>query len=127
MNRKGTFLSMCLLAVLFGSGFLSSCDQNKNEVEKEIEKEKNNPDNPTPPTPDDNIYSFVEQKRFLENTGIELLNMFPKDNFTGLVDFGGGVFDKYEIGRAAWSIREMDFGLVDEHMAPVIDELVKYL
>ena len=37
------------------------------------------------------------------------------------------VFDKYEIGRAAWSIREMDFGLVDEHMAPVIDELVKYL
>ena len=96
MNRKGTFLSMCLLAFLFGSGFLSSCDQNKNEVEKEIEKEKKNPDNPTQPTPDDNIYSFVEQKRFLENTGIELLNMFPKDNFTGLVDFGRGVFDKYE-------------------------------
>ena len=87
---------MCLLAVLFGSGILSSCDKNKNEVEKEIEKEKNNPDNPTPPTPDDNTYSFVEQKRFLENTGIELLNMFPKDNFTGLVDFGRGVFDKYE-------------------------------
>ncbi|MBR5420923.1 MAG: cellulase family glycosylhydrolase [Lachnospiraceae bacterium] len=37
------------------------------------------------------------------------------------------VFDRFGIGRAAWSYREMDFGLVDAHMAGVIGELVKEL
>ncbi|MBQ8914472.1 MAG: cellulase family glycosylhydrolase [Lachnospiraceae bacterium] len=37
------------------------------------------------------------------------------------------VFVKYGIGRAAWSFKEMDFGLDDEHMKPIIDEVVKYL
>ena len=34
-------------------------------------------------------------------------------------------FDKYEIGRAAWSYKEMDFGLVDEHMSSVIGDVIK--
>ena len=33
------------------------------------------------------------------------------------------VFDKHGIGRAAWSYREMDFGLSDEHMKDVISEI----
>lgn len=37
------------------------------------------------------------------------------------------VFDKYGIGRAAWSYKEMDFGFVDDHMKDVIDELVKVI
>lgn len=37
------------------------------------------------------------------------------------------VFEKHGIGRAAWSYKEMDFGLVDDHMNSVIDELVKIL
>lgn len=37
------------------------------------------------------------------------------------------VFKKYDIGRCAWSFKEMDFGLDDEHMKPIIDEVVKYL
>ena len=37
------------------------------------------------------------------------------------------VFEKYGIGRAAWSYKEMDFGLSGEHYASVIDELIKYL
>lgn len=37
------------------------------------------------------------------------------------------VFEKYGIGHAAWSYKEMDFGLSDERMAPVIDELIRYL
>lgn len=36
-------------------------------------------------------------------------------------------FTKYGIGRSAWNYKEKDFGLSDEHMAGVIDELVKYL
>lgn len=37
------------------------------------------------------------------------------------------VFKQYGIGRAAWSYRQMDFGLVDEHMSEVLDELKNYL
>ena len=36
-------------------------------------------------------------------------------------------FDKYGIGRAAWSYKEMDFGLVDDHMKQVVDEVVKVM
>ena len=36
-------------------------------------------------------------------------------------------FEKYKIGRAAWNYRGKDFGFVDEHMKPVIDELVSCL
>lgn len=37
------------------------------------------------------------------------------------------VFDKYGIGRAAWSYKEMDFGFVDDHMKDVLDELIKII
>lgn len=37
------------------------------------------------------------------------------------------VFDRYGIGRAAWSYREMDFGLADEHMKSVINDVLEYL
>ena len=36
-------------------------------------------------------------------------------------------FVKFGIGRATWNYKEKDFGLTDERMKPVIDELVKYL
>ncbi len=36
-------------------------------------------------------------------------------------------FEKYGIGRAAWSYRLMDFGLTDEHAAPVFDQLIALL
>ena len=36
-------------------------------------------------------------------------------------------FDKYGIGRAAWSYKEMDFGISDERMKGVVDKLIKLL
>lgn len=36
-------------------------------------------------------------------------------------------FEHYGIGRALWSYKEMDFGLVDEHYRPIYDEMIKYL
>ena len=39
----------------------------------------------------------------------------------------GDTFNKYGIGRAAWSYREMDFGIVDPHMDSVRDDVLKYL
>lgn len=37
------------------------------------------------------------------------------------------VFEKYKIARAAWSYKEMDFGLSDSRMDGVREELIKYL
>ena len=35
------------------------------------------------------------------------------------------VFEKYHIGRAMWSYKEMDFGLVDAHYDPIRKELLE--
>lgn len=37
------------------------------------------------------------------------------------------VFERYGIGRALWSYKNMDFGIVDEHYEEVFDKLVKVL
>ena len=37
------------------------------------------------------------------------------------------VFEKYGIGRAAWSYKEMDFGFIDDHMKEVLPEVIKLL
>lgn len=36
-------------------------------------------------------------------------------------------FEKYGIGRALWNYKEKDFGLVDEHYAPIRSEMIKLL
>ena len=36
-----------------------------------------------------------------------------------------GLLDEYHFGRAAWSYKAMDFGLVDRHGRVVNEELVK--
>ena len=37
------------------------------------------------------------------------------------------VFEKHEIARAAWSYKQMDFGIGDPRLDGVRDELLKYL
>lgn len=36
-------------------------------------------------------------------------------------------FTKMGIGHSAWSYKEMDFGLSDEHLSGVLDQIIKYL
>ena len=36
-------------------------------------------------------------------------------------------FEHYGIGRALWSYKKMDFGLIDDHYKPIFDEMIKYL
>jgi hypothetical protein len=36
-------------------------------------------------------------------------------------------FDRFRIGRSAWSYKEMDFGIIDAHMDEVRDDLIKRL
>lgn len=35
------------------------------------------------------------------------------------------IFEKHAIGRAVWSYKKMDFGLVESHYAPIFEELVQ--
>ncbi len=37
------------------------------------------------------------------------------------------VFEKYQIGHAAWSYKEMDFGISDARLDSVRDELLTYI
>ena len=37
------------------------------------------------------------------------------------------VFDKYHIGRAAWTYKGMDFGLTDSHMNPILPQVLPLL
>lgn len=37
------------------------------------------------------------------------------------------VFDKYHIGRAAWTYKETDFGLTDSHMNPILPQVLPLL
>ena len=39
----------------------------------------------------------------------------------------GEVFNEFGIGRAAWSYKEMDFGLVDPHMEGVLEDVLKWM
>ncbi|HEX3017104.1 MAG TPA: cellulase family glycosylhydrolase [Caproicibacter sp.] len=36
-------------------------------------------------------------------------------------------FERYGIGRAAWTYKGKDFGITDEHYAPILDDLIKLL
>ena len=36
-------------------------------------------------------------------------------------------FEHYGIGRAVWSYKKMDFGIIDEHYKNIYDDLLKYL
>lgn len=36
-------------------------------------------------------------------------------------------FEKYGIGRAAWNYKGKDFGIIDEHYAPILDKLINLL
>lgn len=38
-----------------------------------------------------------------------------------------GVFEKYDIHRAVWTYKEMDFGIREEHYAPIRDALIQLL
>lgn len=53
-------------------------------------------------------------------------NTSPQDALKWFKDINNA-FCHYGISRCAWNYKEMDFGLSDERMNEVIDELVKYL
>ena len=47
-----------------------------------------------------------------------------EDTYRWFVDVNE-VFRKYNIGYALWTYKKMDFGLIDDHYAPIYDKLIK--
>lgn len=80
------------------------------------------------------IEQFAEAARIAEERGVALYcgeygvidQADPEDALRWYADINAA-FEHYGIGRACWSYRAVDFGLVDEHMATVLERLVKYL
>ena len=77
---------------------------------------------------------FSEAKRVAEERNVPVycgeygvINLAdPQDTLNWYKDIHAA-FEKYGFGRAAWSYKEMDYGLSDEHISGVINELIKYL
>ncbi|MBE6836730.1 MAG: glycoside hydrolase family 5 protein [Ruminococcus sp.] len=55
-----------------------------------------------------------------------IVNADPQDTLRWYKDMNA-IFTKYGIGRAAWSYKKMGFGIIDDHMKDVIDDLKNYL
>lgn len=77
---------------------------------------------------------FSEAKRVAEERDVAVycgeygvINLAdPQDSLRWYKDITAA-FDKYGFGRAAWSYKEMDYGISDAHMDSVRDELLKLL
>lgn len=77
---------------------------------------------------------FSEAVKAAEERGVPLycgeygvIDKAPLDGTLNWFKDINAVFEKHKIGRAAWTYKELDFGLTDGHYAPILDELVKYL
>ncbi len=77
---------------------------------------------------------FLQAINKAESEGISVycgeygvINIVPPEETVKWFKVINAVFDKFEIGRAAWNYKEMDFGISDSRMDGVRDELLKYL
>ena len=77
---------------------------------------------------------FSNAVKLAEERGVSLycgeygvINLAEPDETLKWYKMISHVFDKYKIGRAAWSYKGMDFGLIDDHMSLVREEVIKLL
>ncbi|MCR5103447.1 MAG: glycoside hydrolase family 5 protein [Eubacterium sp.] len=77
---------------------------------------------------------FEEAVKIAEERNVALycgeygvINLAEPEDTLEWYKFISSSFDKFHIGRSAWNYKEKDFGLIDEHMKPVVDEVVKLL
>lgn len=72
--------------------------------------------------------SIAEERNVLLYCGeYGVIDLADPDDTLAWYGMIGKAFDKYKIGRAAWNYKEKDFGLIDDHMKPALDELIKRL
>ena len=93
----------------------------------------------------DNALAALKDKNFFDNLFKEAIECADKYNVGlycgeyGVIDRAepastlrwvkqiNATFERYNIGRAIWSYKKMDFGIIDDHYKDIYDELIKYL
>lgn len=78
--------------------------------------------------------SFSEAVRVAEERGVPLYcgeyGVIDQADIVSTLNWYTDVnraFEKFGIGRAAWTYKEKDFGLLDKHYAPIFNQLIKLL
>lgn len=92
-----------------------------------------------------NITLTTIDKSFFENAFSEAIQIAKERNVAlycgeyGVIDKAditstvnwyadiNATFEKFEIGRAAWTYKGKDFGITDDHYAPILEKLIKLL
>lgn len=54
-----------------------------------------------------------------------VINQAPVDSTLRWYQDIHATLEKYDIGRALWSYKEMDFGITEKHYAPIMDEILE--
>ena len=70
-------------------------------------------------------YEFLENQNFETEYGV--IGMADIQDTVSWYRDIHSIFQKYGIGRAAWTYKQLDFGLSGEHYAPCIDKIIQYL
>ena len=78
------------------------------------------------------IFSIALDKAEREGTGVYcgeygVIDIVSPEDTLKWYKVINRVFEKHNIGRAAWSYKQMDFGISDERLDGIRDELLKYL
>ncbi|MBH1941051.1 cellulase family glycosylhydrolase [Mobilitalea sibirica] len=101
------------------------------------------------PSENGEIYSNITQdiidKKFFETAFLEAIRVANERDVAlycgeyGVIDQAdlpstinwysdiNSTFEKFEIGRAAWTYKGKDFGIIDKHYEPIFDRLIKLL
>lgn len=81
--KRGKVFALCVSSMILALGVavLSGCDGEKENLDKDKESGQNSGGNGNQQNVDDIVYSAVKQKEFIEDAAIDLLNLFPAQNF----------------------------------------------
>lgn len=80
------------MILAIGVAVLSGCDGEKEKLDKDKESGQNSGGNGGQQNDDDNgddiVYPVVKQKEFIEDAAIDMLNLFPAQNFESQISLG---------------------------------------
>lgn len=90
--KSSKLFASCVSSMILALGVavLSGCDGEKENLDKDKNKEsgQNSGGNGNQQNDDDIVYPVVKQKEFIEDAAIDLLNLFPAQNFESQISLG---------------------------------------
>ena len=100
MKRCNVF-ALCVSSMImaFGVAVLSGCDDKKPEKENSFNSGGNGGQQNDDDNGDDIVYSAVKQKEIIEDAAIDLLNLFPTQNFEAQFNLGKDIQKIYDTYR----------------------------